>query len=333
MNGSVRRLRIGAAVILALVLAGVGAGCSASQDATEESVVPQISGTEPAATMDLATGDVAESNVKSSPGVAEGVPAADRLIIRTKTMRLEVESTADAVEDLRSLVATHAGIITDLQVATDTDEWLYRYDQYGSTAGDGAALRGWITVRVPVASLDAFVDGAIALGTVKYQAEGTEDVTQQHVDLSARLENLRAEEVRLRTFFDAANNVQEMLAVETELNRVRQEIESLDAQVQYLERQAAMATVTIELTEERAIVRPEGDSWGFSDAVTSGFRGAANVITFGIAILIATAPLWIIALAVFFIARAVIRARRRARASAPAVADVGPADSTPNANG
>jgi large-conductance mechanosensitive channel len=63
--------------------------------------------------------------------------------------------------------------------------------------------------------------------------------------------------------------------------------------------------------------------------VTAGFRGAADVITFLIAFLIATAPLWIAALIVFFIVRAVLRRRRvkRAAATAPAV-QVPPNDQT-----
>jgi hypothetical protein len=73
-----------------------------------------------------------------------------------------------------------------------------------------------------------------------------------------------------------------------------------------------MATVTIELTEERPVVRPDGEDWGFKDAITDGFRGAANVLTFAIAFIIATAPLWLLGLAVFFIVRLFLK-RRRAR--------------------
>ena len=142
--------------------------------------------------------------------------------------------------------------------------------------------------------------------------------------MSARLANLRAEEARLRTFFDDAKNVSEMLAIEQELSRVRGEIESLDAQVKYLERQAAMATVTIELTEDKPVVRPEGESWGFIEAITTGIRGAANVLTFAITFLIATAPLWIAALAAFFVVRAVIRRRKAKRLAAEAAAPEAP---------
>ncbi|MGB4441938.1 MAG: DUF4349 domain-containing protein [Coriobacteriia bacterium] len=325
------RTQVTAGVLAALLLAGTLAGCTNGGEEAAYDEMNRTAGSAPAAVESEA---VTEQYLSSEKALDTGAPSgtatdADRMIIRTQTLRLEVDDTPGAVEELRAIAKTNAAVITDMQVATETDGWLYRYDEYGYATGDGAALRGWVTVRVPAESLDAFVEAARALGTVKYQAEDTSDVTEQHVDLSARLTNLQAEEVRLRGFFDAATNVTEMLAVETELNRVRQEIESMQAQITYLERQAAMATVTIELTEKQPVVSPDGDDWGFRNAVTAGFRGAADVITFLIAFLIATAPLWIAALIVFFIVRAVLRRRRAKRAAAATQAvQVSPNDQT-----
>lgn len=236
----------------------------------------------------------------------------DRMVIRTKVLRFEVANTADALDAVRDLTRTHAGTVSDMKVATNSDEWLYHYDENGRPVGDGSALRGWVTVRVPSANYEGFLDEVADIGTIKYQSEATEDVTQQHVDLSARLENLRAQEARLRDFFDAATNVTEMLAIEEELGRIRGEIESLDAQITYLERQAAMATVSIELTEPADVVSPPGESWGFVAAITDGIRGAATLVTGLLTVLIATSPLWILGLVLFFPVRAVVRRRRAA---------------------
>lgn len=301
------------AATLAIVLAlGTLAGCTAADESAQQDASRGVSSAE-APIADGSTGELSSQPLPpASPGT-DATPAEDRMIIRTQTMRLEVKSTPEAVTSIRGIASEYSAVITDLQVATETDEWLYRYDPSGYATGDGAALRGWVTVRVPADRLQDFVDATMELGTVKFQSEGTEDVTQQHIDLTARLENLRAEEQRLRSFFDAAANVEEMLAVEAELNRVRGEIESFDAQVKYLERQAAMATVTVELTEQRPVVRPEGEDWGFKDAVTDGFRGAARVVAFSVAVLIATAPLWILGLITFFVVRFIVKRRRAAR--------------------
>ncbi|MDO8848555.1 MAG: DUF4349 domain-containing protein [Coriobacteriia bacterium] len=322
--------RVAAGLLTALLLVSVLAGCAGEEAAVDE-VGRAVGGSEPMAATDAGVSEeYAESDKAVQTTSAEGTTAeTDRLIIRTQTMRVEVESTPDAVESLRGLAKTNGAVITDLQVATDTDEWLYRYDEYGYSVGDGAALRGWMTVRVPAESLDAFVTGAMALGSVKYQAEDTQDVTEQHVDLTARLANLQAQEVRLRTFFDAAQNVTDMLAIEAELNRVRQEIESMQAQVTYLERQAAMATVTIELTEEQAVVRPDGEDWGLEDAVTDGIQGAAGVLGFVIRLVLATLPLWVPALIILFVVWMIVK-RRRAKRLAEATASAEVAYSAPN---
>lgn len=312
-------MRVLAGILAMLMLAGMIAGCAGSEDQVADEMSRSVSGSEPMAATDSGAAEgYAGASGESAQTVAapgEAAPNADRLIIRTQTMRLEVESTPDAVEALRALADAHGAVITELQIATESDQWLYRYDEYGSVVGDGAALRGWMTVRVPAEALDAFVDGALALGTVKYQAEDTEDVTEQHVDLTARLANLQAEEARLRTFFDAAENVTDMLAIEAELNRVRQEIESMQAQVTYLERQAAMATVTIELTEKQPTVRPEGPDWGFRDAITDGFQGAAAVLGFMIRLVLSTSVLWVPALIILFTVLTVLKRRRAKRAA------------------
>jgi len=276
-----------------------GAPGAVERAATDEALAPDV-------VTDPATGDVSD------------LPAEDRLIVRTKTLRLEVDAVHDAIDDIQALVDKHGGVVTAQQVANDSESPIYRYDE--ATYTDSGPLVGYVTVRVPVADFNAFVNEASDVGEVLFQAETSDDVTQQHVDLSARLENLRAEEQRLREFFDAADTVEDMLAIERELSRVRGEIESLDAQVSYLERQAAMATVTIELSEPKPIVRPSGNDWGFADAITTGFRGAAGVIKVLITFLIAVSPLLAIAIALFFAIRAIVRARsKRRRASADAV--------------
>jgi len=309
-----RWFRVTWVAIVVASIALTALGCSSADESAQDVAVTNSASAPAAGSVAPSPDDMyAEEAARGDGAEAQKVTDADRMVIRTKTLRLEVESTTDTLEDIRGLIKTHGGTIQDLQVATDTDEWLYRYDEYGYATGDGAALRGWVTVRVPAASFEPFVDDVIGLGEVRFQAEDSEDVTQQHVDLSARLANLKAEEERLRTFFDSAKDVKDMLAIETELNRVRQEIESLDAQVKYLERQAAMATITIELTEPRPVVRPSGEDWGFRDAITNGFRAAAGVLTFLIAALIGSAPLWITGVIAFFVVRAILRVRARRR--------------------
>lgn len=318
MKGSVRAwVRTIAVVLVALVVVGCSGGSGYPQgDSAGAPPAPAGGGPRPEAGGD--------------GGQPEGEPQADqdRLIIRSKTLRLEVESTTDTITKLRDAARSHGGHVSDLEVATDSDDWVYRTDGDGYPVGDGQNLRGWVTMRVPTDKFEAFVDEVSGFGTVKFQSEASDDVTQQHVDLSARLDNLRAQEERLREFFEAADDVEDMLAIEKELGRVRGEIESLDAQVTYLERQAAMATVTVELVEPREVVRPDGESWGFVQAITDGVRGAAGVLTSIITFVIATSPLWIVALVLYFPIRGLVRRRRARKEGLPPTGQAPDSDET-----
>jgi len=250
------------------------------------------------------------------------IPESERLVIRTKSLRLEVDDVEVAVQTVRNIAKTYDAIVTNVNVSSD-DSPVYRYDEYGSTAGSGEALSGWITVRVPSTDFEPFVDSVMDLGDVKWEGESADDVTQQYVDLNARLGNLQTEESRLREFFDAAEDVEEMLLVEKELSRVRGEIEAMQAQITYLERQAAYSTVTVELSEPQEIVRPDGQDWGFEDAVTTGVQLAAGIVRALIVISIGSfgiVPLILIIAIVIFL-RLWIRHRKGRKTPKPPVAE------------
>jgi ABC-type multidrug transport system fused ATPase/permease subunit len=247
---------------------------------------------------------------------ASKVPATEKLIVRNKTLRIEVGKVPDAVASIRALATKEGADITQLQVATSSDEPVYRPMAQDGTSPDSGPLQAYVVVRVPADRYAAFIEEAAKLGTVRYQAESTDDVTQQHIDLKARLDNLKAQEIRLRDFFAKAKNVTEMLQIENELARVRGDIESLSAQVAYLERQAAMATVTIELTEPKALVRPAGIDWGVGTAFTNSVRAFVGTLNVLIVLLGPALALGLfIVLPVVLIARALMR-RSRKRAAA-----------------
>lgn len=318
--------RLGRTASFAFLIAGllVLPGCIANKTASDgEPIAPEqdMSATYGTTGAYSRAGDEAMTEelapVPPVPGAGEDaatVPPEDRLIIRDKSLRMEVEDVRDSVESVRTIAKDNGATVTNVNVSTDQGP-IYRYDEFGVPVGSGQALAGWITVRVPADKYDAFIDSVSDLGEILWEGESIDDVTQQHVDLSARLENLKVQEARLREFFDAAQKVEEMLEIERELARVRGEIESMEAQISYLERQAARATVTIELSEPRPVVRPDGPDWGFTRAITSGLQLAANVVNAIIVVSIGALPLVAIGLALFVAIKLVLRVRRRSRDS------------------
>ena len=108
------------------------------------------------------------------------------------------------------------------------------------------------TLRVPERSLDAVLDSLATLGSVASRTVSAEDVTEQSIDLDARLQSLIATRDRLRQLHEKATTVGEVLAVEHELARVEGEVESLEGRLKHLRSSAALAT--IELSVRRRIV-------------------------------------------------------------------------------
>jgi hypothetical protein len=331
-----RRIRVASTLIAALLAFGALTGCGLTRSGSTASVPARQGLSAPSAGASSAGKATAgapsppsQSAIAPAPsgsGVdASTVPPDQRFIIRNKTLRLEVKDVSVAIADLRALAKSSKADITDLQIATATDQPIYRTPPIDSNNGvtsatSPTALNAYLTVRVPAADFEHFVDQASRFGRVLYQSETSNDVTQQHIDMAARLTNLRAEETRLRDFLNAARNVQEMLAVETELNRVRGDIESMSAQLAYLERQAALATVTFELTEPQAIVRPAGIDWGWNQTFTDAIRAFVNVVEGIVVVTGAVLPLLLLGLVAFFIIRALVRRARRRKVAATAAA-------------
>ncbi len=240
---------------------------------------------------------------------AATIPAQDRMIVRTAGVRIDVDDVEAALKEVRAQASAVDGIVTDVQLSSQEDIPVYRYEAQGSLA-DGAALSGYVTVRVPADSYDAFLDSVRGIGEVVRQSESESDVTQQHIDLQAQLDNLKAQETRLREFFDQAKSVEDLLSIEQELTRVRSQIDSLEAQIAYLERQASMSTVTIELVGPVSVVRPQGEDWGFVRALTTAVRAFVGTINVLIVVFGGLLPVMILGLIAFYIVRFFVRKRR-----------------------
>lgn len=310
-----------AAVIIAAALILSSCGLTATTTVEDESASEPYVGPPTAGngefeiaeeySRDSVAGEPVPQDQPGGTGIDASTVAPDeRYIIRTVGVRIEVDDVEKAVEAVRGEVSKVGGMVTTVQVSTDEEIPIYRYDAAGSLA-DGAPLRGFLVVRIPPEDVDGFVDAVSDLGRVQRQAEDESDVTQEHIDVSARLETLKAQEARLRELFDEAGTIEEMLAVEQELTRVRAEIESLTAQLAYLERQAAMATVTIELASKPPVVSPVGSDWGFVDAITQGIRGLVNTINTVIVVLLSALPLLAIVAVVVLVVRWAVRRQHR----------------------
>ncbi len=147
-----------------------------------------------------------------------------------------------------------------------------------SSSAQNAARSLHATLRVPAARLDDAVRSLRTLGSVTGEVQSGDDVTERVVDIEARLANGRNTEKRLgEVLRNRTGDVSDVLAVEREIARVREEIERLDGERTNLERRVAYATVTLEVTESRQATLDTGPvplSTRLRNAAVDGLRTA-----------------------------------------------------------
>ncbi len=175
-------------------------------------------------------------NKAESPAIPAPVTAADsRKLIRNAQLDLQVASYEAAVQRLTTMATEEHGF-----VATQNSSKL-----------PNGKLQGTVVVKVAPENLDRFLQKARGLGELKNQTLGTDDVTKAYFDTDARLRNAKRMEERLLEMLQKnTGKVSDLLQVEKELARVREQIEQMQGELKYYDALVQYATVTITLAEK-----------------------------------------------------------------------------------
>ncbi len=293
------RLRRLATPIPRIVLLGLAAmavavvvGC-----AEEESRVGSSSGADRAAPATATPGE--QSAVKSA---AAPVPSIPRKIIYDAKIDLIVESLNGLEPSLLDLVKQNGGFLAESDLASQVST---------------QRTASW-RVRVPVDRFDAFVSQVSRLGEVRTSHLGSQDVTEEFFDLEARIRNKQEEEKRLlKHLADSTGKLEDILKVESELTRVRGEVEQMQGRLRFLANRADLSTVTITATELKDYTPPQPVT--LAAQIHTTFFGSLNALTtFGkslLLIVIALVP-WLPLIAIglivaYMIHRASLKAQVR----------------------
>jgi len=214
--------------------------------------------------------------------------AVERKIIRTGHITLEVEDIAGTVGKVAQVADELGGYVVS------------SHKREGETKNYGS-----VTIRVPADRFGEAFDRLRQLA-VKVPFESTEsrDVTEEYVDLQARLHNLEATETQYLVLMEKAETVEEMLKVQQALSNVRGQIEQIEGRIKYLERTSDMALIEVSLEETKKLA----ERWSGFDAFKSAVRG---LTTFWRGI--ATGLIWIGVFCWIWIPILVIWLRRRRR--------------------
>ena len=284
---------------------------SAEQDGSPVQLAPD------AATGESGAGAGDAAGVEARDGSAAAT--ADRDIVTTASATVSVDEVDAAARAITNSAVAHGGFVESMSVGSDGAvypvtpmEGGVAYDilPYPYPPTDGA----WITVRVPADQLTDVIDELDDVGDVTATNVARQDVTAQTVDLAARIEAAQASVDRLTDLMAQAQNVADLIAAESALSERQALLESYQQQLEMLDDQVAMSTLSVTVVPEAEPAT--ADPAGFGDGLAAGWNGlvaALNGIVVALGFLIPwLAVAAVVALVVWAIVRLVRRRRRRA---------------------
>jgi hypothetical protein len=250
------------------------------------------------------------------PGEADGTivtgTGIERKIIYNVSLHLIVKDSDEAFAEIQSLAQELGGFVSE------SNMWR-----------DGEYRRGSVTVRVPVGELDNALTRFRALALdVESESVDSQDVTEEYVDLEARLENERRTEEELQELLETRSEMgktEDILEVHRELSLVRQEIERIQGRMRYLDNLSAMATVRIQLTPDELMQPIDVGGWRPQGTARDAIRLLLRTLQFfadaAIVFVLYILPVLVviaipIVILVLIIRALVRRAKRRKRAKA-----------------
>jgi hypothetical protein len=208
----------------------------------------------------------------------------EQKIIKTGDIKFETNDLGETYTQIITAVKKHNAIVQN-----DTEG-----NEYGS-------IFRKIIVRVPSKNFDAFLSD-ISKGVTYFDNKeiSSQDVTEEYIDIDARLKAKKILEARYLELLKKANKVSEMLEIEAQLSAIREEIEAKEGQLRYMQSQISMSTITIEFYKTVANEGGATISYGSKiwNAITSGFN---SISSFFIGLLSIWPFLIILAAAVYYI--------------------------------
>lgn len=196
----------------------------------------------------------------STPAPAADPPAAPwgRRIIRRAVLEVELADIDRAVARLAEMIEAFGGYVADTHSETD----------------DKGTARATITAYVPPDRLGRALAGLEGLGHITSRRISGQDVSEEFVDLEARLRNLERHEAQLLSFMGKAQKVADLLSLENELARVRGEIERLAGRLAFLKARTEMASMQVALVRAPFVHPPDGALVRLWEEVRTALREA-----------------------------------------------------------
>jgi hypothetical protein len=248
-----------AAALLALALAACN---NSSRDAADKKA--EAEGRMGPSFADASSGERAAAGM-IAPGLDGHMQAAvdNRKVVRTGLIEIVVGEYDAARDQIDAMVREAGGFVDSTRVSHS----------------EGQVSNATIVLRVPASQFGDLMPRLRALGEVQTETTDAADITDQYVDVKARLDSAKALEKRLHELASTrTGTVAEVLEVERELARVRGEIEQYEGRIRLWDDQVALSTLTVSLwTKAPVIAGPAAP--GFDDRATSAWDDSIGALS------------------------------------------------------
>jgi hypothetical protein len=183
--------------------------------------------------------------------------ATPSMLIRTGNAQVEVDSLEIAMQQVRDLAQRLGGYVANTQLASGRDQ----------------IRTATLEMKIPAARWNDAISGLKPIGKVEALNEFTEDVGEEYTDVTARVQNAKRLESRLLELLgNRTGRLTDVLAVERELARVREEIERYEGRLRYLRTRAAMSSMSVTVHEAFPVVGARGETGVLGDAFKQAWR-------------------------------------------------------------
>lgn len=252
--------------------------------------------------------DESRAYEETNPGVAPPPPtAADEKIptkvIKTADVSYQVETFNSSRKAILSIVNRYKGVVSS-----------------ENQTNDGYRLSNTMTIRIDAASFDSLVEALMVEAIyVEHKTINAQDVTEEFVDLTARMKSKKEVEAQYSEILKKARTINEILEVTEYLRAIREEIESVEGRLKYINDRVSYSAITLTYYEQLDVVSQQPDrTFGsrMGEAFSWGWNGLVNFFL-GIIYLW---PLWLLMGATAWLVYFLIKrgARRRAARKAKA---------------
>jgi len=289
--------------ILLLILLSFSLSCSRQANSVSSLAQPK---TESAAQEPATKGFVDTAGRVNYGTVTDELAKVDRKIIRNADITIEVASTPEAQHRVTSIAEAHGGF-----VVTSESKQRENIDPSQRT------LDYKLIVRIP------FNDFGVALDEIRKLASNVpeekttgEDVTEEFIDLEARIKTQKALELQFLEIMRQATKVADALDVQRQLADVRTEIEKLEGRKHFLENRSSLATITVNIQAPKPDIAttPTGFRHSLREAFSDSVDLASGLVLFFIRLAILMVPVLIfLGLPTFLVIRYAMRRTKRVR--------------------